>query len=98
MAIQNAHHRRTLDLTRKEQWVLHDVMLDRIELELHAPTDTDPPSLAVYRIFEKLEAGMHRFSERERRCIQRELRQHAAARDTPARDTPIAERILEDLP
>lgn len=98
MAIQNAHQGRTLDLTREEQWVLHDVMLDRIEMELHAPTDTDPPSLAVYRVFDKLEAGLYRVSERERRCIKRELQQYAGARDTPTRDKPIAERILEDLP
>lgn len=97
MATLNEPSRSTLNLSREEQWVLHHVMLDRIELELHAPETTDPPSIAVYRVFEKLENGIHRFSQRERQCIKEELQQYADAAETPSQDRPIADRILTQL-
>ncbi|TYL37913.1 hypothetical protein CV102_14395 [Natronococcus pandeyae] len=97
MAPQSEHQERAFDLSREEQWVLHHTLLDRMESEVRSPADTDPPPLAVYRVFEKLEAGTHRFSQRERRCLRDELRQCVAAAETPDRDRPIAERLLVEL-
>ena len=87
----------TLDLSREEQWVIHHVMLNRIELELHAPETTDPPSITVYRVFEKPENSVHHFSEQEHQCIKAELQQYADAAETPSQDRPTARRILNRL-
>lgn len=87
----------TLNLSREEQWVIHHVMLDRMELEAQAPTDTDPPPLEVYRVFEKLETSIHWFSQREGKCLRTELSQYDEAIDTPDHDKPITEQILNQL-
>lgn len=87
----------TLSLSREEQWVVHHVMLDRMELEAQAPAETDPPPLDVYRIFEKLEGGIHWFSQRECQCLRNELSQYAEEKSTPDRDKPITEQILNQL-
>jgi len=97
MDSQNAYNESTLGLSREEQWVLHHVMLDSIEMESRAPESTDPPSLAVYQVFEKLDTGTRRFTEHEHRCIRDELRRYADAEDTPDRDKPVAENILDQL-
>ncbi len=97
MIPSSRHHESALDLSREEQWVLHHVILDRMELEARAPADTNPPPVAVYRVFEKLEAGTHRFSRCERQCLRDELDRYAEAADTPERDRPIAERLLDKL-
>ncbi|GAA0683073.1 hypothetical protein GCM10009020_35590 [Natronoarchaeum mannanilyticum] len=76
MSPKNAQRESLLDLSREEQWVLHHVILDCIEMESRAPESTDSPALAVYRVFEKLERGTHRFSQRECQCIRDELRQY----------------------
>lgn len=91
------HQKYTLDLSREEQWVLHHVLLDRIELEAQAPADTDPPPITVYRVFEKLEAGTHQFSRYERQGLRDELHKYAEAMNTPERDQPIVERLLDKL-
>lgn len=82
------------DLSREEQWVVHHVLLDRIEMELHAPESTDPPSPTVYRAFEKLEGDAARLSQSERECVRDELRRYVDADDTPERDRPVAKRVL----
>lgn len=97
MAAQNTHRDGALDLTREEQWVLHDVMLDRIEMELCVPKDAEPPAIEVFHVFEKLEAGTYQFSEAERQCIREELRRYANARDTPERDVSVIERVVDRL-
>lgn len=95
MAAQNTHRDSAVDLTREEQWVLHDVILDRIEMELRVPEETDPPDPDLFRVFEKVEAGTYRFSEDERQCIETELRGYADARDTPERDLSVVERVVD---
>ena len=97
MAAKNTHRDGALDLSREEQWVLHDVMLDRIEMELYVPDETDPPAIEVFKVFEKVEAGTYRFSEAERRCIAEELRRYADARDTPESDVPVVEGVFDRL-
>lgn len=86
----------TLALSREEQWLLHHVMVDRMELDARS-SGTDTPSVDVYRVFDKLEAGTHRFTRRECRCLRDELEQYVEARDTPERDRPTAKRILDRL-
>lgn len=85
------------DLSREEQWVLHHVVLDRLELEAQAPTDTDAPPLAVYRVFEKLDGGTYRFSEGEHECLRDQLRRYLECAETPERDRPIAERLRNEF-
>ena len=97
MAAQNTHRDSAVELTREEQWVLHDVLLDRIEMELQLPAETDAPSLEVFRVFEKVESGSYRFSEEERQRIEEELRRYADARDTPERDVSVVERVVDRL-
>ncbi|AGB38915.1 DUF7853 family protein [Natronococcus occultus] len=87
----------TLNLSRAQQWVLHHVLLDRLELEANAPAATDPPSPAVYRAFDKLDHGCVRFTRRERHRLCEAVRQYADAAETPERDRPIAERVLAEL-
>lgn len=96
MAARNTHRDGALDLTREEQWVLHDVMLDRVEMELHVPEDADPHAIEVLRILGKAEAGTYRFSEAERR-IKEELRRCASARDAPESDVPVVERVIDSI-
>jgi hypothetical protein len=97
MTNSNRHHEYSLGLSRDEQWILHHVMLDRIELEAQHPNDTDPPPFAVYRAFEKIEAGTHRFSWDEYQCLIDELHQYANSTHTPKRDQPIVEQLLNKL-
>lgn len=97
MTLSSERQEHTIDLSREEQWVLHHVMLNRMELEVQAPADTDPPPIAVYRVFEKLEAGTHRFSQCERQCLRDELHQYVGAMETPERDRPVAEQLLDKL-
>ncbi|MFC4988923.1 hypothetical protein [Saliphagus infecundisoli] len=86
----------TLSLSHEEQWLLHHLMLDRMELEARSP-ETDPPSMDVYRIFDKLEAGTHWFTRQECRRLRDELDRYVDARDTPDRDRPTARRLLDRL-
>lgn len=97
MTAATGRQERALELTREELWVAHHVLLDRLELERRAPVVTDSPPLAISRAFEKLDAGRYRLTRREHRYLRDELRQYAAAEETPARDRPIAERMLDKL-
>lgn len=85
------------DLSREEQWVLHHVILDRLELEAQAPADTDAPPLAVYRVFEKLDSGMYQFSECEHERLKDELRKYIEYAETPERDRSVAEHLLDEF-
>ena len=82
MAARNTHRDGALDPTREEQWVLHDVMLDRIEMELHVSEDADPHAIEVLRVFEKAEAGTDRFSAAHQRGAAplRQRRRHPRER------------------
>jgi hypothetical protein len=97
MTAATGRQERVLELTREELWVAHHVLLDRLELEAQAPTATDSPPLAIRRAFEKLDVGRYQLTRREHRYLRDELRQYAAAEETPTRDRPIAQRILEKL-
>lgn len=92
-----------LDLSREEQWVLHHVLLDRIELEVQAPADTDPPPLGVFQVFEKLdtptntETATQQFTPCELQCLHEQLRQYAGESTIPAHDQDIAAQLLPRL-
>ena len=73
------------------------MLLDRIELELHVPEGTEPPAVELFRAFEKVEAGTYRFTEDERECVEDELRRYADTGESPDRDAPVAERVVERL-
>lgn len=79
-------------LSHEERWLLHHLLVDRLELAARSP-DADRPPADVYRLFEKLEAGSHRFTPAERRRLRTELARYAEARDTPERDRPVARRL-----
>ncbi len=96
MTESTGHWKFALALSREEQWVLHHVMLDRMELEARSP-EADAPSIEIYRVFKKLEAGTHRFTRRERRLLREELERYVEARDTPERDRPTARKLLDRL-
>lgn len=98
MNVLNHRQAIRLDLSREEQWVLHHVLLDRIELETRAPADTDPPPLGVFQMFEKLDAHtdteMQQFTPGELRCLREELRQYATESNIPERDQDVVTRLL----
>jgi hypothetical protein len=54
----------TLSLPFEEHWMLHHVLLDRIEQEAVAEesSSVDPPPVAVFQAFEALDAGETRFT------------------------------------
>ncbi len=92
-----------LNLSRKEQWVLHHVVLDRIELETRDPEDTDPPPLRVFHAFEKLnahaktESQQFTFTLGERECLYEQLRRYAMEPHTPECDRTVAIQLLPRL-
>lgn len=57
----------SLSLSPAAQWTLHHALLERIDAEPTAadPTGIDPPPLAVYTAFERLDAGARTFSDAE---------------------------------
>lgn len=57
-------HSVTLALSHKEQWILHHVLLDRIEEEATAgdSMSADPPPVTVFQAFETLDAGETNFT------------------------------------
>lgn len=87
------HRRAAIEPSRAEQWVLHHVVLDRLEL---ADFD-DPPPIEGYRTFEKLEAGTYTFTWRERCWLCAELGRYVEARHTPERDRSLARAVLDRL-
>lgn len=48
-----------LDLPRDDLWTLHHALLERLDAEQTAPEPAaiDPPTLAVYRVFDTLDNG-----------------------------------------
>ena len=61
-----------LSLSPAEEWTLHHALLERIDAEPTAadPTGIDPPPLAVYTAFERLDAGETTFSVAELDAMQ----------------------------
>ena len=62
----------TLSLSSAEQWTLHHVLLDRIDLESTSgePSRTDPPPLEVFRAFERLDVGRTTFTRSQLAAIE----------------------------
>lgn len=74
-------HRVPLAVSLEEQWTLHHVLLDRIEREATAaePTAIDPPSLAVFQAFERLDAGETSFTVAQLEAIRAVLTEYRHA-------------------
>ncbi|WP_290812255.1 hypothetical protein [Halovivax sp.] len=85
----------SVDLSREEQWLLHHVLLDRVESALQAPAETDPPPVVVYRVFDELETGRHRFTESELAYLRTASGRYVEATGTPDRDRSVAFDLLE---
>ncbi|RBI59920.1 hypothetical protein DMJ13_19650 [halophilic archaeon] len=101
MNVLNHRQAVCLALSREEQWVLHHVLLDRIELETRAPADTDPPPLGVFQVFEKLDAHTgtetQQFKSGELWCVCEELRRYATESNIPERDQDIVTQLLRRI-
>lgn len=61
-----------MSLAPEEQWTVHHVLLERIEQESTAddPTGVDPPSVAVFQAFERLNTGGTTFTIDELEAIR----------------------------
>lgn len=87
----------SLEFSRDAEWAIHHALLQRIEANTRGAAADDLPPLAVYRLVDKLEAGDHRFTRRERWCLLDELDQRLASDETPARDRPVLESVRDRL-
>lgn len=86
-----------LRLSSAELWILHHVLLNRIELEERSPSTADPPPLEVFQAFDKLEAGEHLFTPTELRRMRTELRQYIKRTDGPGQDRQAARRVIDRI-
>ena len=87
----------TLYLSREEQWIVHHVLLDRMELEARAPVDAEPPPIEVFRIFEKIEAGVEQFSPKELQHLAEELSRYTERSEAPSQDRSTTQRLCSYL-
>lgn len=86
-----------LRLSSSELWILHHVLLDRIDLEQQSPSTADPPPLAVYHAFEKLEAGEHLFTPSELRRMRGELRRFLEQTEGASPDRAAARQVIDHI-
>ena len=86
----------TFSLSRDEAWTVHHVVLDRIEAEATA-TDREPPSIDVFRVFEKLENGTAQFTRTELQALRFELDSYRASDRSSDRDDDHLVAIVERL-
>ena len=85
-----------LSIPREEQWTLHHVLLDRIERERTVKSpETGPPSIEVYRAFDRLDDGETAFTLAQLEAVQSVLsRYHHSPTDWEL-DRPEIEALLE---
>lgn len=86
-----------LRLSSAELWILHHVLLDRIELEQRSPATVDPPPLEVFQAFDKLEAGEHLFTPTELRRMRSELRRYLERTNGTGPDRVTARRVIDRI-
>lgn len=86
-----------LRLSSAELWIVHHVLLERIELEQRSPSTTDPPPLEVFHAFEKLEAGEHLFTPSELRRMRRELRRYLERTGGAGADRQAAQQVIDHI-
>ena len=84
-------------LAPEEQWLIYQVMLDRMEQEAIAPVETDPPPLSVFRVYEKLETGKHRFTPTELRQIHYELLSYLHRPNLPNQDYSLTKALINRI-
>ena len=93
---QTAPRQLTFALSRDEAWTVHHVVLDRIEAETTS-ADREPPSIDVYRVFDKLEAGTERFTRSELKAMRVELESSRETDGPTDRDEARLAALVERL-
>ena len=93
---QTEQRQRTFALSRDEAWTVHHVVLDRIEAEA-TMADREPPSIDVFRVFEKLESGTEQFTCTELRAMRSELDSYRSSERPSDRDDDHLVAIVERL-
>lgn len=85
-----------VSLSREQQWVVHAVLPDHVELAASAGTEPDELGCEL-GVLEALENGDSAFTLDELNRIRHELAAYARALDTPTRDRAVAEDLVEHL-
>lgn len=84
-----------LPLSPPQQWTLHHILLDRIELERRSPATVEPPPLPVFTAFEKIESGDSWFMPDELRSMRAELRWYLRRNVHGPPDRATVERLID---
>lgn len=81
----------------EERWTLHHVLLDRIEQESTAAksSEIDPPSIEVYRAFERLDDGETSFTIHQLEAMQAVLSAYHHSPTDWELERPAIEALLE---
>lgn len=86
-----------VDLTHEQAWVLHDVLLDRIEAEYHDPAAVEPPTLEVYQAFEAIDSGRTQLSISNCHGLADELERAIMSGSLSPADIRTAEQLIDRL-
>jgi len=88
-----------LSLAAADQWVLHHVLLDRIERARgnDGTPGEDAPPIALYRAFERLDAGTASFGADELAAMQNVLAAYQCATDEWELERAAIERLLREV-
>ncbi len=85
---------RRVELSRTEQWVLHDVMVSRCQ---EAQADRRTPPWWAVGVVEKLEGGTPAFTDFEAWRVCRDLDEYASDEAVPPEEADAARSIVEQL-
>ena len=85
-----------LPLTREEQWIVHAVLLDYVELAATAGADAADLSCEL-GVLAAIEEGELAFCPDELDRIRHEIAAASRALDTPERDREVAEDLVRRL-
>lgn len=86
--------RRQVDLSRVEQWVLHDVLLTRCETARE--NERTPPWWAV-DVLQKVEEGTTSLTPFEAHRIRNDIQEYLDEDDTPEMDASSAKAIVREI-
>lgn len=85
-----------IELSREEQWVVHDVVTQCADKHLDTDADTEPPGWLL-ELFDTIEADEHVLTVTQSRKLHELLTSYADADDTVAVDTEHANAIVDRL-
>ena len=86
---------KAVELTDEQAWVLHDVLLERIDAERRDPEGVDPPALGVYQAFDALDSGQRHLTNCH--SLREELERAVTSGDLPPEDIRTAEQLIDRL-